>query len=209
LIDGDTRIVDLAEAHAALSREPGPGSVLAIVEGGDAALDRAREAVAKAPASAIVPRPDARLRAPIQPPPQMRDCLCFELHLKQAFAASRKLTAMQSPDPQKAIAEIERSGPPDAPPIFYKRPIYYKQTASRSSEPTMTWFGPLIQSFSISNSNSGRTSREGSKTRRRTAPSNMSLVIRSSTICPPGTLKAPKWRGGSGRQKARILTRRT
>ena len=27
-----------------------------------------------------------RLFAPIQPPPQMRDCLCFELHLKQAFA---------------------------------------------------------------------------------------------------------------------------
>ena len=126
LIEGDARIVDLAEAHAALSREPGPGSVLAIVEGGDAALDRAREAVAKAPASAIVRRAEARLRAPIQPPPQMRDCLCFELHLKQAFAASRKLAAMQSPDPEKAIAEIERSGAPDAPPIFYQQPIYYK-----------------------------------------------------------------------------------
>ena len=59
LIDGDTRIVDLAEAHAALSRDPSPGSVLAIVEGGDAALDRAREAVAKAPASATIPRAGA------------------------------------------------------------------------------------------------------------------------------------------------------
>ncbi len=126
LIDGDTRIVDLVEAHGAVSREAGPATVLAVVEGGDAALDRAREAARRAPSSAIVPRADVRLRAPIQPPPQMRDCLCFELHLKQAFAASRKLAAMQGPDSEKAIAEIERSGVPDAPPIFYKQPIYYK-----------------------------------------------------------------------------------
>ncbi len=100
--------------------------MLAIIEGGDVALDRAYQAIKSAPASAIVARADVRLRAPIQPPPQMRDCLCFELHLQQAFAASRKLQAMQSADPEKAIAEIERSGVPAAPPIFYKQPIYYK-----------------------------------------------------------------------------------
>jgi len=122
LIDGDTRIVDLTEAFG----EAGPASVLAVVEGGDAALARAQEAVRAAPASATVARADVRLRAPLQPPPQMRDCLCFELHLQQAFAASRKLQAMQSADPEKAIAEIERSGVPAAPPIFYKQPIYYK-----------------------------------------------------------------------------------
>ena len=123
LIDGDTRIVDLAEAHGALSREPGPASVLAIAEGGDGALDRAREAVANAPASAVVRRAEVRLRAPIQPPPQMRDCLCFELHLKQAV---QSLRAMQSGDPQKAAAEIERTGTPDVPAVFYRQPIYYK-----------------------------------------------------------------------------------
>lgn len=122
LIDGDVRIVDLATAIG----EAGPASVLAIIEGGDAALARAQEAVRAAPASAMVSRAEVRLRAPIQPPPQMRDCLCFELHLQQAFAASRKLQAMQSDDPERAIAEIERSGVPAAPPIFYKQPIYYK-----------------------------------------------------------------------------------
>lgn len=126
LIDGDTRIVDLAEAYLAAFRQAGPGSVLAIIEGSDDALDRVREAARMAPASAILARSDVRLRAPIQPPPQMRDCLCFELHLKQAFAASRKVVAMQGPDPEKALAEIERSGLSDAPPIFYKQPIYYK-----------------------------------------------------------------------------------
>ena len=64
------------------------------MEGGDAALAKAYEAVKKAPASASVARADVRLRAPLQPPPQMRDCLCFELHLRQAFAASRQIVAL-------------------------------------------------------------------------------------------------------------------
>ena len=88
LVDGDARIIDLAEAHQAAFGAPGLTSVLAIVEGGDAALDKAYQALRRAPASASIARAEARLRAPIQPPPQMRDCLCFELHLKQAFAAS-------------------------------------------------------------------------------------------------------------------------
>ena len=127
-LDDNSRIVDLAAAHAAaFGDEPSSlSSVLSIVEGGDAALDRAYEAIKKAPGSAIIQRGEARLRAPIQPPPQMRDCLCFELHLQQAFAASRKLTAQRSADPEKTLAELERSGASAAPAIFYKQPIYYK-----------------------------------------------------------------------------------
>jgi hypothetical protein len=45
----------------------------------------------------------------IQPPPQMRDCLCCEPYLKQAFASSRNLAATQGLDPGKAIL-----GPPNA-----------------------------------------------------------------------------------------------
>jgi 2-keto-4-pentenoate hydratase/2-oxohepta-3-ene-1,7-dioic acid hydratase in catechol pathway len=66
-----------------------------------------------------------RLFAPIQPPPQMRDCLCFELHLKQAFAAARRLQAMQSANPRMAMAEVEKSAP-QLPAVFYQQPIYYK-----------------------------------------------------------------------------------
>ena len=126
LIDGDSRIVDLAEAHAAAFGEAGVPSVLAIIEGGDAALDRAYQTVKRAPASAILARSDVKLRAPVQPPPQMRDCLCFELHLKQAFGAARKLAAMNGPEPEKALAQIESDGLPPAPEIFYRQPIYYK-----------------------------------------------------------------------------------
>jgi 2-keto-4-pentenoate hydratase/2-oxohepta-3-ene-1,7-dioic acid hydratase in catechol pathway len=126
LVDNDSRVVDLAKAHQAAFGGPGFDSVLAIVEGGDGALERAYEAVRKVPSSAFVARDDVRLLAPIQPPPQMRDCLCFELHLQQAFAASRKLVAMQGPDPEKTLAKIESSGLPAAPPTFYKQPMYYK-----------------------------------------------------------------------------------
>jgi 2-keto-4-pentenoate hydratase/2-oxohepta-3-ene-1,7-dioic acid hydratase in catechol pathway len=127
-LDNNTRVVDLAAAYAAAfgGEDSHLDSVLGIIEGGDGALDRAYEVVKKAPASAIHQRQDVRLRAPIQPPPQMRDCLCFEQHLKQAFAAMRKLAAMRSADPEKALAEVEEMSPADAPPIFYKQPIYYK-----------------------------------------------------------------------------------
>lgn len=125
-LDGNSRVVDLAAAcDAAFGADPQLASVLAIIEGGDAALDKAYDAIKKAPASAIYRRGDVRLFAPIQPPPQIRDCLCFELHLKQAFAAGRKLHAMQAPDAAKALAEIEKN-PPSVPPIFYQQPIYYK-----------------------------------------------------------------------------------
>jgi 2-keto-4-pentenoate hydratase/2-oxohepta-3-ene-1,7-dioic acid hydratase in catechol pathway len=120
-LDNNSRVVDLAAAGA----DPSLSSVLAIIEGGDAALDKAYQALKKAPSSAIFDRADIRLLAPIQPPPQIRDCLCFELHLKQAFAAARKLQAMQSADPTKAMAEIEKT-PASAPTIFYQQPIYYK-----------------------------------------------------------------------------------
>jgi 2-keto-4-pentenoate hydratase/2-oxohepta-3-ene-1,7-dioic acid hydratase in catechol pathway len=127
-LDDNSRVVDLAAAHTAAfgSDSSQLSSVLSIVEGGDAALDHAYETIKKAPDGAIRGRDEVRLRAPIQPPPQMRDCLCFELHLKQAFAASRKLTAQRSADPEKTLAELERSAAAAAPAIFYKQPIYYK-----------------------------------------------------------------------------------
>jgi hypothetical protein len=68
-----------------------------------------QEAIKRAPGSAVVRRADVRVRAPIQPPPQMRDCLCCEPYLKQAFASSRNLAATQGLDPGKAIL-----GPPNA-----------------------------------------------------------------------------------------------
>jgi len=81
-------------------------SVLAIVEGGEAALGRCRELMAKGD---FIAKSDVRLLAPIPHPPQMRDFLCFEQHLVQAFAAVAKLRGTEARIPK----------------AWYERPIFY------------------------------------------------------------------------------------
>ena len=121
LMDDGERILDLAAAT-----EGAIGSIQGLIDGGDALLDRAREVEAAAPDAALTARADARLLAPLHPPVQMRDCLCFETHLKQAFQQARKLRASQADDPAAAEAEMERKGILSVPQTFYEQPIYYK-----------------------------------------------------------------------------------
>src|SRR5690606_28124404 len=100
LIDDDRNVVALVAASNATGRSGDRlVTVLAIAEGGQGALDEAYHAVKGAAKDAIHARDAVRLHAPIPYPPQMRDFLCFEKHLKQAFAQARKVRAQQSPDP--------------------------------------------------------------------------------------------------------------
>ena len=126
-VDGDRKIVDLAEAHKeAFGKSYSAfASVQAMIEAGDAALDRAYETVKKGRKGAFA-RKDVRLLAPVPMPIQMRDCLCFETHLKQSFAAARRVRANATPDPEAAMKEFERTGVLSIPKIFYEQPIYYK-----------------------------------------------------------------------------------
>ena len=98
LADGGQTVVGL----------PAP-SVLAIVEGGQDALERAAETLRRPPREALFPLADVTLLAPIPQPPQMRDFLCFEKHLQQAFAAVARLRGTEARIPK----------------IWYERPIYY------------------------------------------------------------------------------------
>jgi len=91
LVDGGRKVAVL----------PGFASVLEIVEGGQNALDRAAEALKHSPM--LLASANVTLLAPIPQPPQMRDFLCFEKHLLQAF---------------RAIG----TNPPKA---WYERPIFY------------------------------------------------------------------------------------
>jgi 2-keto-4-pentenoate hydratase/2-oxohepta-3-ene-1,7-dioic acid hydratase in catechol pathway len=98
LIDGGRAVVELQAA-----------SVLAIAEGGQNALDRAAETVKRPPADAVFRIADVVLLAPIPQPPQMRDFLCFEKHLKQGFEAIAKMRGTEARIPK----------------IWYERPIFY------------------------------------------------------------------------------------
>ena len=126
-IEGDSRVVDLAEAHRQKHGVvvPALADILALIEGGDDALDMAMEAVKSAPVTAVRRREDVRLRAPIQPPPQIRDCSTFELHQRQAYAAGRAMRARA-----KGVDVIADTGPSEAEQrildLFVKQPLYYK-----------------------------------------------------------------------------------
>lgn len=128
LIDGDQAVLDLRAAAEAM--RIGKGDALAhiqsLIEAGPEAWAMAREVVARAPAAAVLPRAGVRLRAPIQPPIQMRDCSCFELHLKQAFAAARQLRAMRTPDPAATLAAMNTKADERVLETFRRQPIYYK-----------------------------------------------------------------------------------
>ncbi len=128
LIEGETRIMDLAAAHEARHGRSFSGfdTLRAMIEAGPQALERAQDLLASPPQSAQLPLDEARLLAPVPRPAQMRDALCFEQHLVQAFQAVRKVRAAESPDPEAALAEMERTGVLAVPQTFYEQPIYYK-----------------------------------------------------------------------------------
>ncbi|MBD1555049.1 fumarylacetoacetate hydrolase family protein [Pseudomonas typographi] len=128
LIESDSLVVDLQGAYKGLQgRESAElSSVLALIEGGEVALDLARSLAAKAPSSAVFERTAVKLRAPIQPPPQMRDCSCFELHLRQSFAAARRARALRTENPVETLKAMNTRADDRVIDTFNKQPIYYK-----------------------------------------------------------------------------------
>ena len=69
---------------------------------------------------------DVTLCSPIPQPPQIRDCLCFEKHLIQAYEVLRKIKASEEPNPEAALIEFEKQGLFRIPDVWYQQPIYYK-----------------------------------------------------------------------------------
>lgn len=129
LIDGERRILDLQAAHRERHGKASKwfASVLAIAEGGADALGEARKLIKAMgrKSGCTHRRTDVRLLAPIPAPPQMRDFLCFEKHLVQAFGAARKVRAAATTDPAAAMREMESKGILAVPATWYERPIFY------------------------------------------------------------------------------------
>jgi len=84
-------------------------SVLAIAEGAQDALERAAETLERPPREAVFPLASVTLLAPIPQPPQMRDFLCFEKHLRQGFEAIAKMRGTEARIPK----------------VWYQRPLFY------------------------------------------------------------------------------------
>jgi 2-keto-4-pentenoate hydratase/2-oxohepta-3-ene-1,7-dioic acid hydratase in catechol pathway len=143
LIEGDRRIVDFLAARP----DGGPAftSMQALIEAGPAALDRARDIIADAQRTGrgTIDTASIKLLAPLPTPPQMRDFLCFEKHLIQAFTSMHRMRAASAPDPEKALRELEKQGAFKPPKIWYERPSFYKPSrfAVCGTGQEVTWPG--------------------------------------------------------------------
>lgn len=128
LIDADQAVLDLRQASQILRGGDGMGmaSVQWLIEGGEEASTEARHLIALAPREAVRARLSVQLLAPIAPPIQMRDCSCFELHLRQSFAAARKARAARMPDPEAALKAMNTRADDRVVDTFNRQPIYYK-----------------------------------------------------------------------------------
>ena len=128
LVNNDQDILDLRSSNEFNGRDINPGflSVLALIEGGDSALEDARRELDAPHSEAIIEVASVSLCSPIPRPPQIRDCLCFEEHLTRAYEVLRKVKASGEPDPEAALAQYEEQGLYRIPEVWYQQPIYYK-----------------------------------------------------------------------------------
>ena len=84
--------------------------MLAFIDGGARARQVADTIVADPPAEDVVELRQVQLLAPLPEPRQIRDFLCFEEHLRNAFDQADKLTGTRT----------------EIPSVWYEQPIYYK-----------------------------------------------------------------------------------
>ncbi|MBT3991968.1 MAG: fumarylacetoacetate hydrolase family protein [Rhodospirillaceae bacterium] len=128
LLEADQKIIDLRASNEMNGGELNPAflSVLALIEGGETALDAAKLEIDAPHADAIIDVGAITLCSPIPRPPQIRDCLCFEDHLTQAYEVLRKVKAAGEPDPEAALKQYEEQGLYRIPEVWYQQPIYYK-----------------------------------------------------------------------------------
>ena len=106
LVDDGRRVVDCSAAAPTMQ---------ALIESGEAGLDRVREIEGSANGS--LPLEEVRLRPPVPVPAQIRDCLCFEEHLLNALRVARQIAEQRGEDPGDRYA---------IPEVWYRQPVYYK-----------------------------------------------------------------------------------
>jgi 2-keto-4-pentenoate hydratase/2-oxohepta-3-ene-1,7-dioic acid hydratase in catechol pathway len=127
LIDNDRQIVDFTAARP--DAGPAFASMQALIEAGPPALERARDIASDAQRDGrgVIDAKSVKLMAPLPRPEQLRDFLCFEKHLIQAFTQIQRIRALASPDPDQALSDLEKQGASFKPPkSWYERPSFYK-----------------------------------------------------------------------------------
>ena len=112
VVDGDDKVVDLDAAFLRRHGRPEPAlaSMLALIDAASAGRAVADALVADPPEEDVLAVSAVELLAPLPVPRQIRDFLCFEEHLRNAFEQAGRLTGQAF----------------EIPPVWYDQPIYYK-----------------------------------------------------------------------------------
>lgn len=112
VIDGDDKVVDLDAAFLRRHGRPEPAlaSMLALIDAASAGRAVADALVVDPPEEDVLAVSAVELLAPLPVPRQIRDFLCFEEHLRNAFEQAGRLTGQAF----------------EIPPVWYDQPIYYK-----------------------------------------------------------------------------------
>ena len=135
-------VVDLARAASGSGIDDGPfRSMLGLIEAGPDAWLAARDLAASSTTATRVRLSQVSLRAPLPLPPQIRDFMCFEKHVLQAFGAAFRMRAARAASPEERdalLAQAEGYRPPQA---WYAQPLYYKANRFAVSGPddTIEW----------------------------------------------------------------------
>ena len=121
----NTQVIDFNRAHQLATGRENPSftSMLALIEGGEQALDLAHSLFNSADDKAILNLTDVRLLAPIPLPPQIRDFTCFETHVRQAPVGMRSVLELYTDLDLSAVPKRVASKPNIA---WQRQPVYYK-----------------------------------------------------------------------------------
>ncbi|MGN0933290.1 fumarylacetoacetate hydrolase family protein [Falsigemmobacter intermedius] len=138
------RLLDIrAAAEAAGEMRADYLSMLALLDGGEAALDALRRLSERADDADLTHDLAAtRLLAPLPEPRQMRDGMSFETHIRQSPSGrGRDLAAARAKGDQALEAEILARDVPELPEIYRRMPIYYftNRLAVCGPETEVTW----------------------------------------------------------------------
>ena len=110
-------------------------SMLALIEAGPPAWERARGLVTESPRACVLGAKDCALLAPMPRPPQVRDFMCFEKHVIQAFGAAFRMRATRAASAEEKAALLAQAASYRPPPVWYERPLYYKANRFSVSGP--------------------------------------------------------------------------
>jgi 2-keto-4-pentenoate hydratase/2-oxohepta-3-ene-1,7-dioic acid hydratase in catechol pathway len=123
----DKWLFDLSSAATRAGRKDlSYGSMLALIDRGDAALDGASmlfERYGK-DEDLSVPIDGSEILAPLPEPRQMRDGMSFPVHILQSPIGHLKLKARKSGDTAE-LARLLSAPLPELPEVYRKQPIYY------------------------------------------------------------------------------------